>query len=223
MAYLLSRSRAIAQQAPANNWRWIARMPSIPGAPAATQVVAESIEFQFRSIAATPRFGGAMQRKFPTVTDVAAVNMSFYETEGYIATTYLDRWQKMIVDDQGVFGMPREYKKNIVLELYSITESKLYTGMLIDVWPSQVGGFSLNYNDSGRIVVSCSFEVDRVGSGRGSGSSILSMLMSTGMNVLTSGVAALTDAFGNAVASTVSDIQDASIDVVNDAVDTFFA
>ena len=188
--------------APANNWRWIARMPLIPGGPSNAGVVAEGIDFQFRSITAQPRFGGATHRHYPTVNDMSSFNMSFYETESYVATQYLTAWQQLVVDPvYGIFGMPSVYKKDIFLEMYNFTDQKAFTGRLIECWPSQIGSFNMTYNESGRLIVTCTFSCTRSVVGEG-GSAQMMNLAGLGIRTLINGASQVGNALGAAIGST---------------------
>lgn len=191
-SYALSRTRALTLAAPANNWRWLARMPIVPGGPPATSVVADQIELVHRAIAPQPRFVGSMHQSYPTTSDVSSFSMSFYEDENYTATKYLYAWQALVIDEFGVHGMPVDYKKDILLEMYSITDQKGFTARLVGTWPSNVGNFSLSYNESGRLVVSCTFSADRVMVGNGA-SGTLTSFVGAGFEALMSGAASLLD------------------------------
>lgn len=191
-SYALSRTRALTLAPPANNWRWLARMPIVPGGPSPTNVVADQIELVHRSIAPQPRFVGSTHQSYPTTSDVSSFSMSFYEDENYTATKYLYAWQALVIDEFGVHGMPVDYKKDILLEMYSITDQKGFTARILGTWPSNVGNFSLSYNESGRLVVSCTFSADRVMVGNGA-SGTLTSFVGAGFEALMSGAASLLD------------------------------
>lgn len=191
-SFALSRTRAMSVAPPANNWRWLVRMPIVPGAPSATSVIVDQMDFSHRSIAPQPRFVGSTHQNYPTTSDVSSFSASFYEDENYTATRYLYAWQSLVIDEFGVHGMPVEYKKDLLLEMYSLTDQKGFTGRVMGVWPTNVGNFSLSYNESGRLIVSCTFSADRVMIGNGA-SGTLQSLSGLAFNALLSGATDLLD------------------------------
>lgn len=156
----ISRERVIQLGAPAPDWLYFVRMPNVAGAGNSGDVIAEQISFPHKNIPANPRFGGATNTYYPGTSDVSSASISFYETEDYIVTRYLKAWQRLVKDENDVYGMPIDYKKNIMFELYSREGRVTNVGILIGAWPTNISNFDVNYASSGKLTVSCNFSID---------------------------------------------------------------
>lgn len=157
----LSRSRLLQLAPPANNWRWLAVMPSDFGD--ARNIVVEEMTFPHVKIPAQGRFSGGSNTYYPTTHDVNSVNITFYEDEDFTALTYLTNWSRAVVNpDTGTYGYPIDYKREIKFEKFALDGRLVMTGTLFGCWPSELSDYNLNYNESGRMVTSCVFSVDSV-------------------------------------------------------------
>ncbi len=156
----LSRNRAQQLAPPAIDWRWVVNLPSIPGAPNSKNIVVEAIEFPHFSISAIPRFNGASNRHYPGISEISAFAMTFYEDNMFSATKYLYAWKSLVVDTNGIYGVPADYKKDLRLRMYDIQDHIMFNGTLQECWPTNISSYSLNYNDSNRLTISAQFATD---------------------------------------------------------------
>lgn len=160
--YSLSRQRIATVGPPAINWRWNVFMPQIDGIQINTSlIIAESIDFPFLNINSIPRFSGGKNVYYPSTADIAPIPISFYENEAYIVNEYLTAWQRLVRDQNtGFYGVAADYKKEIYLSLYDINDNLRLTGVMYNCWPTERSPLSFNYTESGRVVVTCTFQTD---------------------------------------------------------------
>lgn len=158
----LNRDIGLGLLDPAPSWRWIAEMPSIDGAPNVSKFVIESVTATHPKIPSTGRFGGGTNRYYPQMNDIDGTSMTFYETSEYDATRYLYSWQRLVLHPNGCYGLPKDYKKFMQINLYDNADdsSPKLQVRLNGIWPTDIGSFDLNYTESGRRTVTANFSVD---------------------------------------------------------------
>lgn len=150
---------------PAPDWRYLVRFPEILGvtSPMSREwVVAETFTFTHPSIPSQGRHGGGSMTYFPDFNDIAGSSITLYEDQYYSALFYIMQWRKLIIDDQGNYGVSNFYKKDLKVEAYSYQDSKnpVMVGTLHGTWPSEVSAFEYSYEGQDRIKVQVEFSVD---------------------------------------------------------------
>lgn len=149
---------------PAPSWRWLVNMPTINGSRL-NPLYVEEIELPFLNVGSTPRYSGGGREYFPDVSEVSAVNITFYEDVHYTTMKYLMRWRKLVVDPvTKYYGLPQGvdgYKMRINWEMYDgVKNVPVFKGYLDNAWPTEITPWSLNFSSSDRIKISHSFSVD---------------------------------------------------------------
>lgn len=164
---------------PAPNWRWVAHLPSIQSPqsfglkskiPENLQVLnidgpspVEAIQLPHTKMPAEGRFQASSNVYYPKFTDVDSAALTLYETEDYRITRYINTWKSIVVDKDYHWGMPKDFKKTLLVEAYGMNNNapKL-TFSIIGVWPSDTQPYDYGYSQSGKLTVSCNFSVDDV-------------------------------------------------------------
>lgn len=190
---VLSLANALAAPDPAPTWRFYVYMPTINGidlnpsnlygsggfnvgsllsdiislsggaGPDNQGIIVESISFIHPRISNIPRFGYATNVYYPGFEEVEACQITFYETVNYQVTRYLENWRRRVRHQDGSYGMPGEYKRNIIFNAYGYYNDVVQAmqGELTGCWPVDQGAYQYNYSESNRVVVSATFSVDR--------------------------------------------------------------
>lgn len=151
---------------PALAWRYLAKWPEIPGIEQPmipnSWVIAESIAIPHPSIPATPRFSGGSMTYFPEFADIESINVSFYESQYYQALRYIMQWRSLILDSRGNYGLPRDFKKELSVLIFSSEDSRspVIIGRVEGAWPSEVNAIEYSYENEDRIRLEVTFSVD---------------------------------------------------------------
>lgn len=150
---------------PAPDWRYLVRWPEIKGVTsrmANEWVIAETLTFTHPSIPSQGRHGGGTMTYFPDFNNIASSSITLYEDQYYSALFYIMSWRNLVIDQEGNYGLPIEYKRNIDIEIYSIFDSSEPTivGTLYGVWPSEISAFEYSYEGQDRIKLQVDFSVD---------------------------------------------------------------
>lgn len=155
------RSYALAAPDPALTSLWLVQ---IDNASAVTYLLAEQMSATFPKIPAQSRFTSGTVRHYPGMQDIDQIAITFYESHDYKVTQWLKTWTNQVKDDNGNFGLPVTYKRNIVLNMFSKASTQpVHVVTYGGCWPTDKGAFELNYSDeTGRMVIQANFSVDTV-------------------------------------------------------------
>lgn len=158
---LLHRIHALEVKDPAFAFRWFVYVPDAGGL---YQCIAEKLTATFPKVPAKSRFTSGRVNYFPDNNEIDGLTITFYETYDYDVTRWLSRWCGKIVHEDGSYGVPNDYKKEIIAQLLlpgSDTPSLTLTYK--GAWPTDRGAYNLAYDDeSGRITVEAQFSVDEL-------------------------------------------------------------
>lgn len=162
------QSRIYDLPAPMPAWRWTGFI-SQPPKPTVTvdwnALVIESLTLpNGESIPSVSSFGGGRTTHFPDFPDPGTISVSFYENTASEANLALQRWRSMINNQAGYFGLPSHYKAKLSARLFGYeSETNAVAQYEADgVWPSEAGSFDLNYNSSGRLIITATMVIDRM-------------------------------------------------------------
>ena len=158
---MLNRIHAINAPDPALNFRWFVR---VPNSGYGYDYVAERITATFPKVPAKGRFTHGRQNYYPDNNDIDGLTIAFYETFDYRVTKWLSRWRGLMLHADGTYGVPKDYYKDIVAELYMPGDNDAALTLTYkDCWPTDQGAFDLSYEDEvGRIVLEAQFSTNRV-------------------------------------------------------------
>jgi len=124
----------------------------------------------FRSFEADSVQRNAHPTYFPGSYSVSDLNLSFFMDSSSKAHMYLKAWQALVMSDsdptafsnQGLFGLPSQYKKNITLFILSVTKKQLLQLKYINCWPKNLDALELTSDSSTGLSQPVSFAVEDV-------------------------------------------------------------
>lgn len=121
----------------------------------------ESIDLPFNNIqVAEGHYGASGFTYFPGSHDVSAFSMTFYEDVSCTTLKFINDWKSQVKSWDGTYNLPIQYKGDILVALFDPKGKVVLQAKMIGCWPSDTGNLSLNYNDSGRLVITQTFSVD---------------------------------------------------------------
>jgi len=146
---------------PAPAWQWLVRMPIVQGG-FLSSIYCEEISLPFNNTSSDGRYTGGSKTYYPSMTDISAVTITFYEDVNYTVMNYLLNWRAIVVDPNTYFyGLPSAYKQPIEWELYNgVSNIPVMAGVLLGCWPTEISPFQLQFGSSDRIKISHTFSVD---------------------------------------------------------------
>ena len=147
---------------PALQGRWVASISGfLP-----EELVIEQIgpNYMYRT-GQTSRFYGGRMYDFPDVAHGDPIPITFYETHTFDMADFFYRWNMLKFEPtQGIYGVPADYLRDIVVQLFPVTSSQTPAATLTlqGVWPVDNQPFDLTYvNAEGRIVQQINFSSPR--------------------------------------------------------------
>ena len=98
---------------------------------------------------------------YPGAHDISGLNMVFYEDDKASCMKWIMQWKAAIKDfETGLYNLPKDYKKDMKVQLMDSKNNPIMTVELIGIWPEATSNWSLNYTDNGRLTVSQAFSID---------------------------------------------------------------
>lgn len=153
------RTYALGAPEPALSSIWIVKIPFN------TQnifIAAEQVSATVRKIPGESRFTGGRNKFYAGTSDIDSVSITFYETDDYAVSKWLYSWRKL-VEDNGIYGLPADFKKIFYVFAYSKSQPKPTRTFKYDgVWPTDRNAYEYNQDETGRITVQAQFAVDDV-------------------------------------------------------------
>lgn len=158
----LSRQITLGLIEPALQGRWYCSFPEL--AQQQNTIIVESVTPTFGKIPAIPRFYGGSNRYYPGVKDIDGLQVVLYETHDFYTTRWLNDWRKKIYDDETQnYGLPKDYWKEVIVDLYGVNDSDTPAMQLKykECWPTDQQAFQLNYTEmDGRLTVQVNLSVN---------------------------------------------------------------
>jgi len=144
---------------PALAHRFFVRIPDMHDPQ---ECIVDAIDMTFHSVQAKGRHMQGAQKFYQDMKDIATVTITFHETYDFRVTKYLQRWRNKVVDKDGNFGAPIEFKRDIFVDLLGLeTNDPQLTFILKDAWPTDKSPFNLSYMDEATpLQVVATFSVD---------------------------------------------------------------
>ncbi len=106
-------SKAGADTSP--GWRFNVYLPDLPGLAAPQLVRAVNVTLPMQYVDTDSIFRGGFMEMFPTVTGTDSLEIQLLETAKWDCLRYLTKWRSLQVDENGLWGLPSEYKKDILI------------------------------------------------------------------------------------------------------------
>lgn len=174
---LITRQQVAALDEPANTWMWNFTVYGVSGLNILDPIYVLDVDIPLDNIDSEAKFRGGKYYFFPRFSQVSTLNLTFYETHSYYVTSWLDTWRKLVVDENGLFGLPADYMGTAQLVLYDTVGYPRCIITLQGMWPTAPTG--LRYNQESRnLEVGHEFRIHSVAitSEYSIASSVLSML-----------------------------------------------
>lgn len=143
-------------------YRWLVMLPPINGFDQ-TNIWAEQVSLPVSlQISNRPVFFGGLRPKFSDFGDGQDMQITFYEDQTMGSYSYFLAWQKLVLDDNGYYGVKSEYALPIYAFLYSTTDNSTEVKQykVNSCWPTVIHSYNLSYETSGRLQTTISFSCD---------------------------------------------------------------
>lgn len=123
----------------------------------------ESIDLPFNNITVSEGvYVGGKFLYFPGTHTISSFSASFYEDRKGTALKWIQDWKNRVKNLQtGAYGLPKAYKRDIVVSMLDQKNNVSMNVRLKDCFPTDTSPMTLNYTDgTGRIVHQQNFSVD---------------------------------------------------------------
>lgn len=124
-----------------------------------------SIDLGFLNLQAkSPTFkGGTYTQSAGFHQPAESVSCEFYEDDEATTLRWIHSWKQLVKDFRsGVYSIPKDYKKQMVINLLNNKNEVVLEARILGMWPSETNPLSLNYEGSERIKISQAFSSDGV-------------------------------------------------------------
>lgn len=159
----ISWSDANSNLKPTPSWRFYCTLPTVDG----TSLNGQTLAFYVERISA-PQVGASFEpapfnsgeRQFPNMRTIGQITMTLAEDTNYSVIQYLRAWKNLIVDDNGNYGLPSNYKKQIQLQPLDETGASNFTFSWQGCAPTQVDAYDFDGSVSKHVSCNVVFVVD---------------------------------------------------------------
>ncbi len=146
---------------PMLQFKWVAK--SLPFELPPEYMEGVDIPFNNTSISEGVYVGGKYMY-FPGTTSISSFTAAFYEDRNGRALKWLELWKSKVRNTStGARGLPKDYKRDIVVTQLDSKNNSIITYRLKNCWPADTAALTLNYTDgSARIIHQQTFSVDDI-------------------------------------------------------------
>lgn len=166
--------RALSLPDPALVFRW--DCISVTFGSAAALVIPENfydyvhgVSLPIPHIETNPAFRQATHTYYPGFSDVNSTTLTLYEDHSYTMHSLMQTWRAIVVDADGNYGLPVDYKCEFKFRLLGLAEGENtatvkvpLVARVIGMFPTTQAPTDLNYQSSDRVIISQEFSVDDV-------------------------------------------------------------
>lgn len=163
-----------AQIEPAPSWRFQVDFPVLPVSSADSNAQVPSLQGNVSSLSLLVQNVVLIQkstqseqvpfnsgsRNFPTQYANENLQVTFCETDRYVVTAFYARWRKLIIKDNGNFGLPKDYWKRIVATPLDTTGVKRVEFGYEECFPLSMDGMQYDGAQTSHIQPSIVFAVN---------------------------------------------------------------
>lgn len=108
-------------------------------------------------------FGAGTYTYYPGFEQTNAFDMTLYEDSVLSTTKWLEEWKNKVRNpSSGGYYLPRNFKRNIPVELMNTEGTVVCEITLINCWPIGRAAWDLNYTNNNRLRVQQNFSIDRL-------------------------------------------------------------
>jgi len=122
----------------------------------------ESVFFQFSNNLIDQLLVASVIRSYAGKVVTAPITIRFYEDAGYNSSNYISIWKSLILNDDGTFNYPDEYKRDINIYLQDSQNTPVFRIIAHDCWPESNSPIGISYSEMGRQVVTQTFNSDLI-------------------------------------------------------------
>ncbi len=144
---------------PAIAWRFGCTFPTINGLTIADTYLDKATLPQELVESANQYVAGSFVY-YPTTMNSSDVELTFYEDRSFSVFKYLTYWRRQVLDDDGNYGLPKDYKKELDFTLYDQTGATGLTLRYVGAWPKGPAAYNMDSESSGRLLTVCSMSLD---------------------------------------------------------------
>jgi hypothetical protein len=148
---------------PAPAWRFTVTLPDLPGQQAAGQTIhllVERFTSTHKGLDYEPAPFNAGSRNFPTARVTDGITITFAETSGYDVIRLFRSWKNLVIDDDGNFGLPSQWKKDITLSPLDETGDSVGSFRYTGCSPARVDPYEYDGAHTSHVSAVVSFSVD---------------------------------------------------------------
>lgn len=120
----------------------------------------EEVVLPFPKLESTPVFRAATNIYYPKFTDIGPVSIKLYEDVQLTAQKYIRMWAGKVVNRDGSYNLPYEYKGKITVYPKDATGKRLAQFNLIGCFPTDTDSYTFTSGQTERHVLNQSFSVD---------------------------------------------------------------
>lgn len=122
----------------------------------------EDVDIPLLKIESNPYHRANSKRYDPGFVDVDPVSIVFYEDIRGTVLAFLNNWRQLVVDPNGYYGRPSDYKRNIIISLHDPKGNPLVIFQCEGCWPSSINNISLQSDSNERTRITAEFSCDNV-------------------------------------------------------------
>jgi hypothetical protein len=119
-------------------------------------------QMEHYNLEAFPQYVAGMHIKFPKDYDVPPLVMTLYEETDFSALKYIQKWRRKIIDNDGNYGIPKDYKKDLTVVINDLEGGDAISVTYIGCFPTHVMGYQLDSGIGHFLMTIVNFSVDKV-------------------------------------------------------------
>jgi hypothetical protein len=146
---------------PAFPWKWRVTAVQYPSGISIPHRYYHAVPLTFQSIEAVPFHRQATTHNIPGFESLGSISVTMYETETYEVTKQIQKWRRLIKNDQGLYTIPFP-TADMELTCYDNSNMPAMRARLYAIWPNSQSPSELSYDNSNRLTVNVEFSVNRV-------------------------------------------------------------
>lgn len=114
----------------------------------------------FRQFEAVPVYNAASKNYFPGTYDTQGPSITVVEDDKLSAHAWVLAWQSLVCDEHGFYGVPTDFKKDLVFEAFDNKGIVNAAYQANGAWPSAITPLQLDRTQSEKVVVEITFQCD---------------------------------------------------------------
>lgn len=149
---------------PALSFYWAAKsatFPSFKGIKPEAYWFA-SCDLPSYAFEAQPFYNGGKRKSYAGSTDSLSFSLSLFITSDYRQLTWVQGWMESIRSYDGFYGLPRDYKKDLVFELQDTTGAVQLEATCKGSWVTNPDSLSMSYNTSDIVMLGVNMTCDDI-------------------------------------------------------------